>query len=94
VKYFDWDEEKNVRLKSKRKIGFEEIRRIIEEGKLLDTVDHPNKARYPNQKMFVVAIDDYVYLVPFVEDDEKFFLKAIFPSRKATKKYLRKRGDK
>lgn len=94
MKYFDWDEKKNVRLKNERKIDFEEVRQIIEEGELLDTVDHPNQVRYPNQKMFVVAINNYVYLVPFVEDDEKFFLKTIFPSRKATKKYFRKRGDK
>ena len=91
MKYFDWDEEKNTRLRSERKIGFEDVQQAIEGGKLLDTVDHPNKIKYPNQKMFVVEINNYIYLVPFVEDEEKVFLKTIFPSRKATKKYLTRR---
>ena len=91
MKYFDWDEEKNTRLRSERKIGFEDVQQAIEGGKLLDTVDHPNKIKYPNQKMFVVEINHYIYLVPFVEDEEKAFLKTIFPSRKATKKYLTRR---
>jgi uncharacterized DUF497 family protein len=94
VKYFDWDKSKNSKLRAKRKIGFEDVQQVIEGGNLLDTVSHPNKVRYPNQKMFVVKIDNYVYLVSFVEDEEKFFLKTIFPSRKATRKYLTKRGDK
>lgn len=64
------------------------VQTAIESGYLLDTIAHPNKIKYPNQKMFVVNIDNYVYLIPFVEDDEKVFLKTIIPSRKMTKKYL------
>lgn len=94
MKYFDWDEGKSLKLRIERGIGFEEIQVAIEEGKLLDTTDHPNKRKYPNQKIFVVEIDNYVYLVPFVEDEEKVFLKTIFPSRKATKKYLFQRKEK
>ena len=94
MKYFDWDKGKNVKLRSERKIGFEDIQQAIEQGNLLDTKNHPNHKKYPNQKMFIVEIDSYVYLVPFVEDEKKVFLKTIFPSRKATKKYLKKRGDK
>ena len=92
MKYFDWDEEKNTKLSSERKIGFEDVQQAIEGGNLLDTVDHPNQKRYSNQKMFVVEINNYVYLVPFIEDEEKVFLKTIFPSRKATKKYLARKG--
>jgi len=57
-------------------------------GKLLDTIQHPNHEKYPNQRIFIVEIDRYVYLVPFVEDDTEFFLKTIIPSRKMTKQYL------
>lgn len=60
-------------------------------GDVIDTVDHPNQARYPGQKIHVVAIEDYLYLVPFVESDDEVFLKTVIPSRKATKSY---RGDR
>ncbi len=89
MKYLDWDDEKNQKLKEGRGISFEEIKIATESGKLLDIYLHPNQERYPDQKIMVVEIEDYIYLVPFVEDEEKYFLKTIFPSRKATKKYLR-----
>ena len=88
MKYFDWDDEKNERLKKERDISFEEVIIEIFEGNILADVKHPNKVRYPNQRMFIVEIDNYVYLVPYVEDKEKVFLKTVMPSRKATKKYL------
>lgn len=88
MKYYDWDKDKNAHLKELREVSFEEVQTAIEEGKILDDFEHPNKKRYPNQRMFVVEIDDYAYYVPYVEDEEKIFLKTIFPSRKATKKYL------
>jgi hypothetical protein len=58
---------------------------------MLARINHPNKKKYPKQKMFVLQIKNYAYLVPFVEDREKVFLKTIIPSRKATKEYLRKK---
>ncbi len=88
MKYFDWDRDKNERLKKEREIGFEDIVNAIENGQLLETLDHPNQKRYPNQKMYIININDYVYVVPFVEDEEKRFLKTIFPSRKMTEKYI------
>lgn len=94
VKYFDWNEEKNRILKMEREVGFEDVLIAIESGNLLDTLNQPNKKRYLNQKIFVVNINNYIYLVPFVEDEEKVFLKTIIPSRKATKKYLIKGGEK
>ncbi len=60
----------------------------IERGDVLDVLEHPNDERYPEQRLFVVAVDDYAYLVPFVESEEELFLKTIIPSRKATKRYL------
>jgi uncharacterized DUF497 family protein len=88
VKYFTWDDAKNEKLKAERGIGFEEVVFLIERGGLLDVLEHPNKERYGGQRIFVVQRDDYVYLVPFVEDDRLLFLKTIILSRKATKHYL------
>jgi len=94
MKRFDWHDEKNEQLKRERGISFEEIVLAIENGSTLDTINHPNKKRYPNQSILVVNISMYAYLVPFVEDEEKVFLKTIIPSRKATKKYLIERKVK
>lgn len=90
MKYFDWEEDKNTILKVKRGISFEEIILAISDDRLLEIVEHPNRKKYPNQKMFIVEVRNYAYIVPFVEDDEKYFLKTIYPSREATKKYLNK----
>ena len=89
MKRFDWDVEKNKKLIEERKISFEEIVFFIEQGNLLDIVDNSNP-KYQHQKMFVLDIEGYVYVVPFVETQEAYFLKTIFPSRKATKEYFQK----
>jgi len=89
VRLFTWNDEKNDWLKNQRKISFEEIVLAIEWGFLPDILEHPNPEKYPGQKFFVVQIEDYVYLVPFVENEEEVFLKTIIPSRKATRKYLK-----
>jgi len=93
VKYIDWDELKNAKLKAERNICFEDVQAAIEEGRVLDTVRHSNTKRYPNQQILIIRIGDYAYLVPYAEDGDKIFLKTIIPSRKATKQYLNK-GDK
>lgn len=90
MKYFAWEENKNNILKETRNISFEEIVLSLSNNKLLEVVEHPNKQKYPNQRIFIVEVRDYAYLVPFVEDEEKYFLKTIYPSREATKKYLNK----
>ncbi len=91
MKYFDWDEKKNQKLKGERDIGFEDIISAINEGKLLVTLEHPKRT---NQKIYVVNVGNYAYMVPFVEDDEKKFLKTIYPSRKMTKLHLIERRKK
>lgn len=91
--YYRWDNVKNEILKQIRNIGFEQIIMHINKGGLIDIIEHPNQNRYPNQKMLVVNVNEYIYLVPFVEEDQNvYFLKTIMPSRKVTKKY--KRGEK
>jgi uncharacterized DUF497 family protein len=73
MKYFDWDDDKNELLRKLRGVSFEEVVLAIKNGDLLDRVTHHNSSRYPNQMIFYVKINDYVYAVPFVEDDEKIF---------------------
>jgi uncharacterized DUF497 family protein len=93
MKYFAWNHEKNARLKEERGVGFEEVVFHIERGDLLDVLQHPNQGRSAGQQIFVVNIDDYAYLVPFVEGEGEVFLKTIIPSRKATNLYLRRRRE-
>lgn len=88
MKPFRWNSEKNEAIKTERGISFEGIVVSIEAGGLLDILAHPNQAKYPRQRVLVVACDSYAYLVPFVEEENYFFLKTIIPSRKATRDYL------
>ena len=88
MKYFDWDKEKNQWLKEERSVCFEDVIQALDNGKELARINHPNKKRYPYQKMIIVNLENYAYIIPFVEDEEKIFLKTIIPSRKMTKKYL------
>jgi len=89
MKYFAWNDEKNEQLKRERGISFEEVVFHIERGDLLDVVEHPKQHRYRGRRMFLVNIEDYAYLVPFIETEEEVFLKTIIPSRKATTTYLK-----
>jgi len=88
MKIFRWNMEKNEVLARERGITFEEVIQRIEAGTQVIETEHPNKARYPNQKILIVDVDGYAYLAPCVTDGEEYFLKTIIPSRKATKKYL------
>ena len=88
MKYYNWDPDKNEKLKAERNISFEEIVFHIEHGDEVDVFDHPNQERYPGQRISVVLIGGYAYLVPYVELETEIFLKTIIPSRKATKKYV------
>lgn len=88
MKHFAWNSEKNTQLIQERSISFESVIHHIERNGVLDVIKHPNPSKYPNQRMFIVHIRDYAYLVPFVETDTEIFLKTIIPSRKATRKYI------
>ncbi len=91
MKPFDWDPEKNTQLIEERGLSFEEVIYYLQSDKLIDDVKHPNQDNYAHQRMYVVEIENYVYLVPYVESKDLIFLKTIIPSRKATKQYL---GDR
>jgi len=84
--------EKNELLKAQRDISFEDVILSLQSGKLLDDIEHPNKEKYPNQNIFIILVEikDYVYLVPYVEDETSIFLKTIIPSRQMNKKYNKK----
>jgi len=85
--YYRWSHEKNLKLKAERGVSFEQVTMHIELGNLLDVVNHPNSEKYPHQRIIVVEINNYAYLVPFVENNKGVFLKTIIPSRKATRDY-------
>ena len=93
MKYFDWNDEKNEILKKTRGVSFELVQLAIASGDLIARLKHPNPEKYPNQKVFLVKIEDYIYSVPYIEDDEKIFLKTIIPNSKATKKHSGERND-
>jgi hypothetical protein len=92
MKPFRWYHEKNETLKLERSISFEEIVIVlaIEADGLLDELLHPNTEKYPNQSVLVVALEGYVYLVPYVAETDYYFLKTVIPSRKATRDYLQR----
>ncbi len=94
MKPFAWNIEKNELLISERGISFERVVYHIERNGLLDILKHPNSKKYPKQKLFVVRISNYAYLVPCVENEKKYFLKTIIPGRKAAKKYLEVNDEK
>ncbi|GGY85062.1 BrnT family toxin [Marinobacter zhanjiangensis] len=87
MKQINWSAEKNQQLMSDRGVSFEDVLFALQSGGLLDDGPHPNRDKYPNQRLLVVRIDDYAWLVPYVEDDREIFLKSVIPSRKATKKF-------
>ena len=87
MKLYAWNAKKNELLKQERGISFEEIVLNIQLGNEIDLYEHPNQVRYPGQKVSVVLVENYAYLVPFVENEQEIFLKTIIPSRKAMKRY-------
>lgn len=88
MKLFNWNSEKNQKLILDRNRSFEEVVFHIQNGGLLDDIVHPNVSDYQGQRIFVVCIEDYAYLIPYVETQEEIFLKTIIPSRKFTRIYL------
>ena len=94
MKIFEWDNGKNEWLNETRSISFEDVLFCLSNGYLLDVIPHPNTLKYPHQKIFIVNMDNYAFLVPFIETDDTIFLKTIIPSRKATGKYLRGENEK
>jgi len=93
MKPFLWDPEKNEWLKRERGISFEQVVFHIEQGDLLDILEHPNPQKYPGQRVLIVRLEEYVYLVPCLEMEDGVVMKTIIPSRKLTKQYSRKRSD-
>jgi hypothetical protein len=90
MKYHTWSPDKNEWLKTNRKLSFESVVLALEAQDLLDIIDHPNTIKYPDQKIYVILLNDYVHLVPFIEDESTVFLKTIIPNRQANAQYARK----
>jgi len=88
MKSINWNTEKSVALKASRGICFEDVVFYIERGDILDDYLHPNQQAYPGQRIMVMGVANYAYLVPYIENEEELFLKTIIPSRKATQRYF------
>lgn len=83
-----WSEEKNEWLKRVRGVSFEDVEKAVEAGRVLDIIEHPNKEKYPHQKVLIVRIGMHAYAAPYIESGDKNFLKTLYRSRKYTKRYL------
>ena len=89
---FTWNEEKGRELRERRKVSFEDVATVLHAGDEIDNYDHPNQRKYPQQRIYVVEIRGYLYMVPYVtQDDGTLFLKTIFPSSRAMRRYGRRR---
>lgn len=93
MKQILWDADKNDLLFRERGVCFEDVLLALENGTLLDNVEHPSQKRYPGQRIMIVKIENYAHLVPYIETEECLRLKTIIPSRKATRSYLGRKGD-
>jgi len=89
MKFFRWDSEKNELLKKNRGVCFEQIVILMEREEILETVENPKQDKYSGQKIAIVQIDDYAYLVPYVQENDEIFLKTIIPNRKAANNHVR-----
>lgn len=87
MKTIQWNEEKNQLLKITRGVSFEDVLEKIKKKEILKIKKHPNRSKYPNQMIFILEINSYIYYVPYIEDKEKIFLKTIIPSRKLKKEF-------
>jgi len=90
---YNWNKEKNLLLKETRGISFEQIVMHIEKGDLIDIIKHPNEEKYPGQKIYIILLQNYVHMIPFVKDGDEIFLKTIVPSRKMNKLYKGKHHE-
>jgi uncharacterized DUF497 family protein len=88
---YEWDSQKNRRLKAERNISFEKIVFHLARGDVWKLADHPDQENYHGQKIYFVNVEGYIYLVPHVVEKDYIFLKTVIPSRKATKAYEKER---
>jgi hypothetical protein len=84
MKYLKWSHEKNELLKRERGVSSEEIALLIESGHILGIEEHPGR---PGQKIYILEIENYAFIVPFFESRDEIFLNTAFPSRKYTKRF-------
>ena len=86
---YTWDDDKNEWLRRNRGLSFDDVVYRITHGGLLADIPHPNQVRHPDQRLYVVRIEDYAYLVPFYRDGDVASLRTAYPSRKYTRAYIR-----
>jgi len=94
MKKIVWNEEKNQLLKLQRGVDFEQVVDEMEKERVLGRKSHPNSGKYPNQEIFIVRLKEYIYYVPFIENDKEIFLKTIIPSIKLNREYRGAENEK
>jgi len=87
---YKWNEDKNSILKAKRGISFDDVVQVLASDGVIDNYKHPQSDKYPNQYIYVISINNYIYYIPYVIDINYIFLKNIIPSRKLNKIYNKK----
>jgi hypothetical protein len=90
---YEWDPKKNERLKKERNISFEKIVFHLSQGDIWRVAEHPDQESYPGQCIYFVIVEEYIFLVPHIFEDDYVFLKTIIPSRKATRAYRKEQED-
>ncbi len=91
---YEWNSNKNEWLKINRHISFEQIIFHLGRGDVWRISAHPNPEKYPGQKLYFVIVDGYIYIVPYIVEQDYIFLKTIIPSRKATRDYRTEKEKK
>lgn len=86
MKEIKWSVLKSRRLKRTSGVSFEEITN----AKLIDILSHSQRE---NQKIMLFEYKAYIWIVPFIEREDEIFLKTLYPSRKYTKVYKKRRKN-
>lgn len=93
MRQISWSEQKSKELLLKRGVSFDDVLSALQDDRFLAIEEHPNRLKYPHQKILIVRLYGYVYIVPFVESNEGLFLKTIYPDRKYHAKYTRSENE-
>lgn len=91
---YEWSAKKNIQIKAKRGVSFEQVIFHLSQGDLWKVAPHPNQEKYPEQRIYFVVMDDYIYLVPYEKRGDEIFLMTVIPSRKATRDYKKEMEQK
>ena len=91
MKPIRFNKDKDKVLKEKRGIGFKDVIKEMGAGKIVTVRKHPNTKKFPSQKIMLINIKNYIFVIPYIETEKEIFLKTIYKSRKYTKEFINKK---